>query len=114
MMETLPAPSATSSPSERIGNMKNYTDTYFLNKRFNWVVKKTGPYLVNRWKWEEKLMDAKTNEVLAQYVDFSTGNGLIGGEMPLSFWLQSDHCNSGDLNYGHFLEFKDKFLEGGK
>lgn len=94
--ETLVANKGASS--ERIGDMENYTDTYFLNQRFNWVVKKTGSLLFNRWRWEKEVIDTKTNEVLARYVDFSTGNGNITGEMPLRFWLQSDHCVGGQSN----------------
>jgi hypothetical protein len=74
-----------------VGDGQNYTDTSFLNSRFNWLVKKTGPSLFNRWRWEQELVDGKTNGVLARYVDFSTGNGHIGGEPELQFWLHSDH-----------------------
>jgi len=60
-------------PSTRQGDMENYTDTYFLNQRLNWVARKTGPLLFNRWRWEKAVIDTKTNEVLAQYVDFPQG-----------------------------------------
>jgi len=103
------------APSTRQGDMQNFTDIYFLNQRINKVVKKTGSLPFNRWRWEHEVIDIQTGEVLARYVDFSTGNGNISGaDSPVKFWLQRDHCNSGDLNYGHFLEFKDKFLGGRK
>lgn len=87
------------APSKRQGDMQNYTDTYSLNQRLNWVVKKTGPLLFNRWRWEKEVIDIKTNEVLARYVDFSTGSGLRGGPpRMLRFWLQSDHCGGGQTN----------------
>ena len=63
-----------SARSTRQGDMENFIDTYFLNQRFNWVVKKTGPLPVNRWRREQELVDTMTGEVLARYVDFSTGN----------------------------------------
>jgi len=86
-------------PSTRQGDMENYTDTYFLNQRFSWVVKKTGPLLLNRWRWEKEVIDTKTNEVLVRYVDFSTGSGFVGGPpRRLRFWLQSDHCVGGQGN----------------
>lgn len=96
VMETLVANKG--APSARQGSIQNYTDTYFLNQRFNWVVKKTGPLLFNRWRWEDEILDIKTNEVLARYVDFSTGNGNIGGELPIRFWLQIGHCTDGQSN----------------
>jgi hypothetical protein len=82
--------------SNRNGDMQNYIDTHFLNQRFNWVVKKSGPLQLNRWRWEKVVVDIKTNEVLARYVDFSTGSGFIGGPPRLfKFWLQNDHCARG-------------------
>jgi hypothetical protein len=97
------------APSTRQGDMVNYTDTYFLNQRFNKVVKKTGPLLFNRWRWEQEVVDGKTNEVLARYVDFSTGNGNIGGELELRFWLHSDSCASGENSHRNFVLFKRTF-----
>lgn len=79
---------------------------YELNQRFNWSVKKTGPLPFNRWRWQHEIVDRKSGEVLARYVDFSTGNGNIGGEPPLHFWLQSDHCNGGGLKFDKFLSVK--------
>ncbi len=87
------------APSTRQGDMANHTDTYFLNQRFNWVVKKTGPFLLNQWQWEKEVIDIKTNDVLVRYVDFSTGSGFIGGPPRTDrFWLQSDHCTGGEEN----------------
>ena len=41
-------------------------------------------------------MDIRTNEVLVQYVDFSTGNGFITSQdVPLKFWIQSGYCSGG-------------------
>jgi hypothetical protein len=97
------------APSTRHGDMVNYTDTYFLNQRINRVVKKSGPFLFNRWRWEQEVVDGKSNQVLARYVDFSAGNGNIGGEPELRFWLHSNHCASGESNYGNFLLFKRTF-----
>lgn len=93
-----------------VGDGQNYTDTSFLNSRFNWVVKKTGPFLFNRWRWEQELVDGKTNGVLARYVDFSTGNGHIGGEPELRFWLHSDHCIGGERDDSLMWQFTENFL----
>ena len=87
------------APPFRQGNIENYTDTYSLNQHLNWVVKKTGPLLLNRWRWEKEVVDTKTNDVLVRYVDFSTGSGFLGGPpRSLKFWLQSDHCSGGRSN----------------
>lgn len=87
------------APSRRLGDMSSYTETYNLNQRFDWVITKTGPLLLNRWKWEKKIIDTKSNDVLARYVDFSTGSGFIAGPSRLlRFWLQNDHCSNGQGN----------------
>lgn len=78
---------------------------YMLNQRFNRAVKRTGPLLFNRWQWEQQVVDSKSNEILARYVDFSTGNGNIGGEPPVRFWLQSEHCIGGTMNYSRLSHF---------
>jgi hypothetical protein len=39
-----------------------------------------GELFINVWRWRTELLDKKTGEVLAQSVDFSTGNsGYLGG-----------------------------------
>ena len=82
---------------------------YILNQRFNWAIKKTAPLLFNVWRWEQQVVDSKTNEILARYIDFSTGNGNIGGEPPIKFWLQSEHCIGGGLNQDALRNFRNKF-----
>jgi len=87
-----------------------YTDTSFLNARFSWIVKKTGPFPFNRWRWQQELIDTRTNQVLASYVDFSTGNGHVGGEPELEFWLHSNHCAGGERNNSLMWQFTENFM----
>lgn len=100
-------------PDTRVGDMDNYTDTYFLNQRINWVVKKSGPHLVNLWRHEQEVVDHGKKEVLARYVDYSSGYGnwLEGGTrhgwQGAKFWLQNDHCEGGDLNASKLRSFKN-------
>jgi hypothetical protein len=97
MMETLVA----------YNDGRSANGAYILNQRFNRAVKKGGPLLFNRWRWEQQIVDSKTNEILARYVDFSTGNGNIGGEPPVRFWLQNDYCSGGEYNKGLMYSFAD-------
>lgn len=92
----------------------NHTTTYSLNQRFNWVVNKTGPMAFSRWRWEQVVKDSKTNEVLARYVDFSTGNGFIGGEPEVRFWLHIDHCGGGNISSGKISTFMEAAYNLGK
>ncbi len=104
-----------SAPSERNGDMENYTDTYFLNQRFTWIVKHNGKFFPNLWRHEQEVIDIKTNEVLARYVDFSTSQerrqaGLSGWK----FWLYNEHCSGGDINQSKIRQFRNGFTRRDK
>lgn len=65
-----------------------------------------GELFVNVWRWQIDVLDKQTGEVLARQIDFSSGNGNIGGEPPLKFWLQSWRCNNNadrSSQFGVFL-----------
>jgi len=97
------------APSERQGSYENYVDTYFLNQRFNWVVKHNGKFLFNRWRHEQEVVDSKTNEVLARYVDFSTAQIEAGGGWyGWKFWLHIPRCNGGSVNQDNLRNFKNE------
>ena len=98
------------SPSTRQGDMENYTDTYSLNSRFIWIVKHNGQFLFNRWRHEQEVVDVKTGNVLARYVDFSTSQirrqaGWSGWKM----WLDVRHCSGGERDQNNLRQFKNNF-----
>jgi len=98
------------APSSRKGDMKNYTDTYYLNQRFNWIIKHNGKFFPNRWRHEQEIVDTKTNEILARYVDFSTSQerrqaGWSGWKM----WLDNRNCSDGENNHGNLILNKRAF-----
>lgn len=98
------------SPSKRDGDMENYTDTNLLNDRFNWLVKHQGKFLFNRWRHEQEVVDIKAGEVLARYVDFSTSQWRRGpgfGASGWKFWLDSRHCNDGEISQDALRNFKN-------
>ena len=99
-------------PSSRQGDMVNYSDTYFVNQRFNLIVKHNGQFPFNRWRHERELVDVKTYEVLARYVDFSTSQEQRqAGWSGWKFWLDSRNCISGRdelIKFGKFyLQFRE-------
>ncbi len=99
-----------SYPNQKFNGGRGFIQTYPMNNRFNWIVKREGPFLFNLWQHEQELIDTKTDEVLARYIDFSSGNGSgpYGGEPPLRFWLQEGLCK-GDHNDSLMRHFRDKF-----
>ncbi len=108
VMETLASNNGLVRKS--VGDGTSYTDTSSLNSRFDWVLKKSGPSIFNRWRREQKLVDKNTGEVLARYVDFSTGNGNLGGQPPFKFWLQGEHCIDGKRNDSLMWQFTENFM----
>jgi len=86
-----------------------------INQRFGMLYKdhlsnsEEGELFLNVWRWKTELVDKNTGEVLARQVDFSTGNGYIGGEPPMKFWLQSDGCIGGKGHSKSFGEFLKQF-----
>lgn len=98
-------------PSNREGNMTNYTDTYFLNQRFNWVIKRFNAPLFNLWRHEQEVVDIKTNDVLARYVDFSTAQIRAGGGWyGWKFWLHNEHCIGGGGSQDALRNFRNHFM----
>jgi hypothetical protein len=91
------------APSTRQGDRVNYTDTYVVNQRFNRInyYYSALPFLPVHHN-ESAVVDSKTAEVLARYVDF-------GSHHDFKFWLNVQHCNEGEENYSRFLLFKRKF-----
>jgi hypothetical protein len=109
VMETLMANKGY--PSSHEGDMANYSTTNFLNSRFNLVVKHQGPFFLHRWLREDTLIDTKTNETLARYVDFSTSQERRqAGWSGWKFWLDSRNCIGGldkAIESGNFMfQFK--------
>jgi len=106
-------------PSSHIGDMMNYTDTNFLNQRFNLVYKHQGPLFLHRWMREDTLVDIKNNEILARYVEFTTSQerrqaGWSGWKFWLdsSFWMDSGYCSEKNaIESGKWI---NQFKGGGK
>jgi hypothetical protein len=86
-------------------------NAYVLNQRFNWVIKQAPFFPLNYMiREEQQVVDSKTGEVLARYVDFSASHerrqaGLAGWK----FWLDSPHCVGGGINQDSLRNFRDKF-----
>ena len=98
--------------SKRLGDMTNHTDTYFLNQRINWVVKRYNNPLFNQWRHEKEIVDTKTNELLARYVDFSTAQIRAGGGWyGWKFWLHNERCRRGANSRHDTQALREKFVE---
>ncbi len=77
VLETLPKENPAGSPSEskQTDDRPGEMDIYHLNDRFEWIVKwQDMSQLLPIIREEQEVKDVKKNEVLARYVDFSTGH----------------------------------------
>lgn len=86
-------------PSTRQGDMENYVDTYFINQRIKKIVQQ---YRALSWltvhRHEQTILDNKTNEVIARYVDFGSYNAKWGG---LKFWMSIERCKDDGTHPQH-------------
>jgi hypothetical protein len=86
-----------------------------INQRFGMTYKNhlssqmEGELFLHVWRWKYELQDKKTGEILARQVDYSSGNGYLGGELPVRFWLQIEHCMSSDEQSHKLSEFVKQF-----
>lgn len=71
---------------------------YVLNQRFSWDIIRSNHALYIRER-EERIVDTKTEEVLARYVDFDTDIAPIGigGKNSTKFWLAYRSCEVGKI-----------------
>ena len=98
-----------SDPSIDRGDMNNFQIRHLWNTRFNSLLAKSGPFAIRRWRWEQQVVDVTTGEVLARRIEFSTGNGKVGGEPELRFWLHTDGCTGYENRALAFVDFAKKF-----
>jgi hypothetical protein len=96
-------------PSQHIGDVNNYVATSTVNQRFKYVRSKNDSTISKVWRHEKELLDSNTGTVIAKQIDFSTGNGNIGGGLEVKFWMHRDNCNGGRENAINFVKFFNQF-----
>ena len=84
---------------------------YWLNQRINWIINQVSYFPLNHMiREEQQVVDSKTGEKLARYVDFSTSHERRqAGWSGWKFWLQSDHCIGGGINQDNLRNFRDNY-----
>lgn len=100
-------------------NKPDDSSGYWLNQRFNWIINQAPFFPLNHMMREEqKVVDSKTDEVLARYVDFSTSHERRqAGWSGWKFWLDNPHCIGGAMSGGKlstFMEMATYLGEKGK
>lgn len=92
-------------PHQRI----NGKDVAIINQRMRLVYAERNELFLHRWPDIRELVDAKSSEVLARYVDFSTSQERgQAGWSGWKFWLHSESCAIGR---GKAIEFGDYYLQ---
>jgi hypothetical protein len=93
--------------------MPDGTEGYWLNERFNWIVKDHNIFMDAVHKHEQTVVDSKNNEVLARYIDFSTGYGNMmtaQDSRAMKFWMVNPHCSNGGKNQDRLRNFRNNFI----
>jgi hypothetical protein len=81
-------------------------DVIHINQRFDLVYNKKGEQFLHLWPDDRKLVDVKTGEMVAHFVDF---NSYAAGWGDLKFWTSIQHCSDGQKNAINFGNFVDQF-----
>lgn len=90
---------------QRVGDEENHTDTIVRNQRFNSVNQIRSPIpLLSVYSSRNEIVDRVKDEVLARYVDVSSGKGRDS----LKFWNIVQGCSNGTKNRIAFLEFSEQ------
>jgi hypothetical protein len=86
-------------------------NAYVLNQRFNWAIYQERYFPINHMMREEwQVVDSKTNQVLARYVNFSASHERRqAGWTGWKFWLDNPQCIGGGRNQDAFRSFRDNF-----
>jgi hypothetical protein len=96
VMETLVANKGWPSRHEERDGGRVKIDIDLANERFNIVVvQKDVMSFLPIIRRQEELLDLRTNEIMARYVDFSTGHSVahtVGPPGPMKFWLHNGEC----------------------
>ena len=107
-----PGVAATLQPSKNLKSIqKGNRERYVLNQRFAWDIVRTAHWFHIQER-EERIVDTKTGEVLASYVDFNTDIPPIalGVKRPGAYkiWMMKRSCelDSAKQNERKFYEFK--------
>ncbi|MBX3650529.1 MAG: hypothetical protein KF771_04010 [Burkholderiales bacterium] len=77
------------------GDNDNFVRKSLMNQRFVYISKHNGPLFLNRWRYEQQIVDSKTDVVMARSVDFSTSHQRRqAGWSGWKFWLDRQQCNT--------------------
>ena len=89
----------------------NYSlSTTYWNSRINSTYKSQGKFFPNLWRRDDEIIDAKSGEILARYVDFSTSQERRqAGWSGWKFWLGSEGCIGGRDKANQFVKFVEQF-----
>jgi hypothetical protein len=84
-------------------------NAYVLNQRFSWTVHETRFFPLNymiRTEWQ--VVDSKSNDALAHYVNFSASHERRqAGWSGWKFWLDNPYCFGGEKNSGKFTTYME-------
>lgn len=95
---------------------KGNKERYQLNQRFVWDIYTT-QHLLGIRKKDNRIVDAETSEVIAQYIDFSSGQNQLEPDdfRDIKFWIFKKSCepDNGQLSRGKFYNFENRVFQLG-
>ena len=97
-------------PHQFEGSEDHLKSTTVWNSRIKSIHIFDGPIFLHCWRREDVIVDTKTNEVLARYIDYSTSQKRRqAGWTGWKFWLASDNCRDCRDKAISFVKFLNDF-----
>jgi len=86
---------------------------YPINQRLRSEIRPPYPVFLAVKREDGRLLDIQTNEILVEYVEFTTGYGSfsVGGQDAWKFWVSTGTCEGGNGNPGLYFRMREQIVE---
>ena len=94
--------------------IKGNKTIYYMNERFDFVVFRL-PVFLSIKRHKQQVVDKLNNDILAEYIDFSSGGGFQNANSLTDYklWLAINTCDKGRKNRTLFQQFKNILIKSG-
>ncbi|MCG7926930.1 MAG: TIGR04086 family membrane protein [Candidatus Thiodiazotropha taylori] len=103
---------STPKPVEKFNFEQNSNKKkYLMNQRFAWEITTTNLFL-DIQKRDNRIIDTKNNELMAQYIDFNSNQNTRNPKKfrDLKLWINVDSCESSSYKPNEEAFYKDKYV----
>ena len=107
---------AEKEPFDKVEKLDGYSvRTTYWSPRIKEISRTGGAFFLHRWSRSDEVIDSKSGDVLARFVDFSTSHKRkMAGWSGWKFWLSSNSCIGGRERAIQYVGLVKKFVRDNK